>query len=148
MGMFKDMKGAFDVIRSDDLKELKRKADAQPKVSMLDGVKMANQAMDQAAVYQDAVASQGLSHDPMANMAAMQQGIQGNGTVKSTTETGTQINGAPVMEIVLTVQVPGREPYDVTHKQVIALSALANWQPGAIFPVRVDPNNASSVMIG
>jgi hypothetical protein len=146
--MFKDMKGAFDVIRSDDLKELKKKADAQPKVSMLDGVKMANQAMDQAQVYQDAVASQGLSADPMANMAAMSQGVQGNATVKSTAETGQQINGTPVYEVVLTVQVPGQEAYDVTHKQVIALAAIGNWQPGAIFPVRVDPNNPQSVIIG
>jgi cephalosporin hydroxylase len=47
MGMFRDMGDAFKVLKSDELKELKRKADAQPKVSMMEGVKMANQAMDQ-----------------------------------------------------------------------------------------------------
>jgi len=57
MGMFKDMKDMVGVVRSDELKELKKKADAQPKVSMLDGVKMANQAMDQAQEMQAAMAS-------------------------------------------------------------------------------------------
>ena len=70
------------------------------------------------------------------------------GTVKSITDTGQQIQGSPVMEVVLSVQVPGQEPYDVTHKQVIALQAMGNWQPGAIFPVRVDPNEPRSVIIG
>ena len=49
MGMFKDMKDMVGVVRSDELKDLKRKADAQPKTSMLDGIKAANQAMDTAA---------------------------------------------------------------------------------------------------
>ncbi len=52
MGMFKDMKDMVGVVRSDELKELKRKADAQPKTSMMDGLKAANQAMDTAADYQ------------------------------------------------------------------------------------------------
>ena len=44
MGMFRDMKDAFGVIRSDELKELKRKADAQPKPSMMEGIRAANGA--------------------------------------------------------------------------------------------------------
>ena len=31
MGMFRDMKESFQVIRSDELKELKKKADANPR---------------------------------------------------------------------------------------------------------------------
>ena len=64
MGMFKDMKGAFDVIRSDELKELKKKADAQPKTSMMDGVKMANQAMDSAQEMQAAMNQSGPHGQP------------------------------------------------------------------------------------
>lgn len=148
MGMFRDMKEAVGLIRSDELKELKRKADAQPKVSMLDGVKMANQAMDQAQEFQDMTASQGLSASPMANMAAMTNGLVGNATVKSLSDTGQQMNGAPVMDVLLTVQLPGEQPYDVQHKQLIAHAAMGNWQPGKMFPVRVDPANRTSVIIG
>ena len=148
MGMFKDMKDMMGVVRSDELKELKKKADAQPKVSMMDGVKMANQAMDQAQEMQTAMASQGLSANPMANMAAMSQGIQGNATVKGTTDTGQKLADAPIMDVELEVQIPNEAPYTVTHRQAIALAAMGNWQAGKVWPVRVDPSDRSKVIIG
>src|SRR5918993_3028073 len=141
MGMFKDMKDMIGVVRSDELKELKKKADAQPKVSMMDGVRMANQAMDQAQEMQGAFASQGLSANPMANMAAMANGLQGNATVKGTTDTGQKLGDAPIMDVELEVQLPGEAPYTVTHRQAIALAAMGNWQAGKVWPVRVDPND-------
>ncbi len=146
MGMFKDMKGAFDVIRSDDLKELKKKADAQPKRSMLDGVKAANEAMDSAQAMQ--AASGGMSADPMANMATMAGGLMGTATVTGLTETGTVVNNAPVVELDLSVTVGGGEPYPVKHRQLIAYSALPNFQPGKTFSVRVDQNDPTKLVIG
>ena len=148
MGMFKDMKGAFDVIRSDELKELKKKADAQQKTSMMDGVKMANQAMDSAQEMQAAMNQSGLSANPMANMATMAGGLMGTATVTGLTETGTEMNGAPVMELDLSVTVGGGEPYPVKHRQLIAHSALANFQPGKSFSVRVDQNDPTKLIIG
>lgn len=148
MGMFKDMKDMMGVVRSDELKELERKADAQPKVSMKDGIEMANQAMDQAQEMQAAFASQSLSANPMANMAAMAQGIQGNATVKGTTDTGQKLGDAPILDVELEVQIPGEEPYAVTHRQAIALAAMGNWQPGKVWPVRVDPGDRSKVIVG
>ena len=148
MGMFKDMKGAFDVIRSDELKELKKKADAQPKTSMLDGVKMANQAMDSAQEMQAAMNQSGMSANPMANMATMAGGLMGTATVTGLSETGTEINNAPVVELDLQVTVGGGEPYQVKHCQLIAHSALANFQPGKSFSVRVDQNDPTKLVIG
>jgi len=149
MGMFKDMKGAFDVIRSDELKELKKKADAQPKTSMLDGVKMANQAMDSAQEAQAAInESGGLTANPMANMATMAGGLMGTATVTALTETGTEMNGAPIVELDLSVTVGGGEPYPVKHRQLIAHSALPNFQPGKSFSVRVDQNDPTKLIIG
>src|ERR671910_246799 len=133
MGMFKDMKGAFDVIRSDELKELKKKADAQPKTSMLDGVKMANQAYDSAQEMQAHMAQSGLSADPMANMATMAGGLMGTATVTAITETGTVMNNAPVVELDLQVTVGGGEPYPVKHRQLIANAQLPSFQPGKTF---------------
>src|SRR3954469_10024809 len=133
MGMFKDMGDAFKVLRSDELKDLKRKADAQPKTSMMDGLKLANQAVDQAQVYQQqAGAMQG-----MAGAAVYSQGIAGSATVNALNDTGTMVSGAPIMELDLTVTVPGREPYKVTHRQLVAYAAIANFQPGKVFPVHV-----------
>lgn len=148
MGMFKDMKGAFDVVRSDELKELKKKADAKPKTSMMDGVKMANQAMDSAQEMQATIGQSGLSADPMANMATMAGGLMGTATVTALTETGTEINNAPVMELDLQVTVGGGEPYPVKHRQLIGYSALPNFQPGKSFSVRVDQNDPTKLVIG
>jgi hypothetical protein len=144
--MFKDMGDAFKVLRSDDLKDLKRKADAQPKVSMLDGIKLANQAMDQVPVWQQQGAmAQGLTNG-VANTYA--SGIPGTATVNALSETGTMLNNSPVMEIDLTVQVPGREPYNVKHRQLVSYAAVGNFQPGKTFPVHVDQQDPSKIVIG
>jgi len=53
MGMFRDMKDMMQTVRSDELKELRKKADAQPNTSMLDGVQLANAAYDDAMAMQE-----------------------------------------------------------------------------------------------
>ncbi len=144
MGVFKDFNDMFKVVRSDDLKDLRRKANAQPKVSMLDGVKLANQAMDQVPVWQEA----GVMGAGMAGAATYGSGIPGRATVNSLTETGTMLNNAPVMEIDLTVTVPGRDPYPVKHRQLVAYAAMGNFQPGSSFPVHVDQQDPAKIVIG
>src|SRR3954469_15911007 len=145
MGMFRDMGEAFKVLRSDELKDLKRKADAQPKASMMDGIKMANQAMDQAPMWQQ----QGAQMSQMAaNAGAYATGIAGNATVTAISDTGTMINNAPVMELDLQVSVPGKEPYQVKHRQLVALSAIPNFQPGKMFPIHVDNHDPTKIVIG
>ncbi len=143
MGMFRDMKDMVQTVRSDELKELKKKADAQPKRSMLEGVKMANAAYDDAVISQQAGVA-----DPAAFGATYLSGTPGMAVVNAINDTGTQINMAPVCELDLTVTVPGREPYAVKHRQLIAHAALARFQPGASFSVRVDANDPSKLVIG
>ena len=148
MGMFKDMGDAFKVLRSDELKELKRKADAQPKVSMLDGIKLANQAVDQAQVWQQQGAQMQSMGAGMPGAATYAAGIAGSATVTSLSDTGTMVNNAPVMEMDLTVTVPGRDPYTVKHRQLVAFAAMGNFQPGSTFPVHVDQQDPSKLVIG
>ena len=142
MGMFKDMKEAFGVIRSDELKELKRKSDAQPKPSMMEGIRAANQAMDAAQSMQ----AQGLM-DPTTG-TLYTTGLQGTATVEGLNDTGQVVNNAPVMEIDMKVTVPGKEPYSVKHRQIVAHAAMANFQPGKVFSVRVDHNDPQRIVIG
>jgi hypothetical protein len=142
MGMFKDMKESFQVLRSDELKEMKKKADAQPRVGMMEGVKMANEAMDQAQALQ----SGGMMD--MSTGALYSTGLQGSATVESLADTGTFINNSPVMDIEMMVTVPGKEPYKVTHRQLVSHAALGNFQPGKTFSVRVDQNDPSKLVIG
>jgi hypothetical protein len=148
MGMFKDVGDAFKVLKSDDLKDLKRKADAQPKVSMLDGIKLANQAMDQAPVWQQQGADAMAAMNGIGGMNAYASGIPGQATVNGLSETGTVVNNAPVMELDLTVAVPGREPYTVKHRQLVAYAAMGNFQPGSSFPVHVDQQDPTKLVIG
>jgi hypothetical protein len=148
MGMFKDMKDAVGVVRSDELKELKKKADAQPKTSMMDGLKLANQAMDSAQEMQATLAQSGMSMDPMQNMAMIAGATQGNAVVQAITDTGTQINGAPVVELDLLVTVPGKDPYPVKHRQLLSAVVLPNYQPGKMFSVRVDQTDPTKIIIG
>ena len=85
----------------------------------------------------------------MQQMAgAYANGAAGSATVNAISDTGTMVNNAPVMELDLTVNVPGREPYQVKHRQLVALSAIPNFQPGKIFPVHVDNQDPSKIVIG
>jgi hypothetical protein len=142
MGMFRDMKEAFGVLRSDELKELKRQADAQPKVSMMDGIRTANEAMKQAPMWQQQAA------EMQAGAGVYASGLAGNATVTAINDTGTMVNNAPVMELDLQVTVPGREPYPVKHRQLIALSQIPNFQPGRSFPVHVDQGDPNKLVLG
>jgi len=142
MGMFTDMKEAIGVVRSDELKELKKKADAQPKRSMMDGIRAANEAMDNIPQWEQQGA------DAMQMAQNYSNGIAGNATVTAISDTGTMVNNAPVMELDLQVTVPGKEPYQVKHRQLVALSAIPNFQPGKTFPVHVDQQDPTKLTIG
>jgi hypothetical protein len=144
MGLFRDMKDMVQTVRSDELKELKKKTAAHPRISMLEGVKMANQAYDHASVMQQ----QWQVADPAAFGGVYATGLQGTATVNSIADTGVVMNDAPVCELDLTVAVAGREPYQVKHRQLLAQSALARFQPGSTFSVRVDQNDPTKLVIG
>jgi hypothetical protein len=136
MGMFKD------------IREIRRRANTQPKLGLRKGLKATIEALDQADAYTSQMGSQGLSDNLIANMAALSQGIAGSGEVVATRGTGEETMGTPVYDVDLMVTVTGREPYQVTHRQMIAPASLGNWRTGTIYPVRVSPTDPSQVMIG
>jgi hypothetical protein len=149
MGLFREMKDMLQTLRSDELKELKKKADAQPRTSMLESVKAANQAVDQAQELQrQAAGLQEMIGDPNSFASTYMGGTRGNAVVNSITDTGAQVHGSPVMELDLTVTVPGRGPYPVKHRQLIAYQAMGNFQPGKVFPVHVDQHDPTKLVIG
>ncbi len=147
MGLFRQFKDMTDTLRSDELRELKKQADAQPKTSMLEGVKFANQALKDAQELQQSAAGVG-GLDPQGFAQTYTGGIAGNATVEAIADTGTMINNAPVVEMDLTVTVPGRDPYKVKHRQLVAHSALPRFQPGCSFSVRVDAGDPTKLVIG
>ena len=156
MGMFKDMKGMVDVYRSDDLKELRRTAAAAPKTSMMDALKTGNQAIADAQQWQGQNAANPMPMGmgapagaaPAAGMGAYATGTPASATVQSIMGTGAMVNGAPVIDFQLMVTVPGQAPYPATLRQPINPVQMPHFQPGATFPVHVDQNDPSSVVMG
>jgi hypothetical protein len=69
-------------------------------------------------------------------------------TITAVRDTGITINDNPTVEFDLAVAVDGSDPYAVTHRQTISRIAIPSFQPGATIPVRVDPVDRQSLMIG
>jgi len=133
MGFFKDI----NKMRKTG-KEMQKEqyGTSNPFKMMSQGVSQANEMMDQ---YQaEAAKAQKL----------MSVGIQGQATVKEMRDTGKLVNNMPEIEFDLDVQVEGRDPYTATLRQVVQHANLGQMQPGATVPVRVDPDDQNSLMIG
>lgn len=78
----------------------------------------------------------------------MATGLIGQATVEALRETGLTVNENPQLEFDLRVTVDGGAPYSVTHRQVVSRLVIANFQPGASIPVRIDPADRTRVLIG
>ncbi len=64
--------------------------------------------------------------------------LTGTARILSVQSTGTVINGRYVCKIVLSVEIPGREPYEVTVRQAVHPISMASFQPGLVVSVQVD----------
>jgi hypothetical protein len=133
MGFFKDIKNLQDTAR--ELTPPEHRGIRGGFRAMRDGVAQANEMMGQIA------------SDGQTAQYLMQSGRVGTATVTAVRQTGTFINNNPECELDLQVSVDGGEAYAVTHRQVLAMVALPGFQPGASVPVRVDPNDPSSLII-
>ena len=74
--------------------------------------------------------------------------VPGTATVDGVADTGMVVNGSPVLELGLTVSVPGRAPYAVKHRQVVPPVDRARFQPGSMLSGRVSTHDPNQVMLG
>jgi hypothetical protein len=74
-------------------------------------------------------------------------GRPGTATITALRQTGTFVNENPEIEMDLEVSIDGTQPYPATHRQIIAMIAAPQFQPGATVPVRVDPANPVSLIV-
>jgi hypothetical protein len=77
----------------------------------------------------------------------MAEGLVGQATITDVREIGGWSNRNPVVEFDLRVLLEDREPYPVTHRQVVSRLLVGSFAPGAVVPVRVDPGNVAEVTI-
>lgn len=62
-------------------------------------------------------------------------------------ETGTYINNQPRLKFKLNVMSPSHGPCEVIHKQVIPLTALAQYSRGNTVTVKVNPENPEDILL-
>ena len=74
--------------------------------------------------------------------------IRGHAVVKSVTTTGVTHEENPEVELVLTVELPGRAPYEASVRQVLSRQVLHNLRPGRPVSVAVDPDDPARLEIG
>jgi hypothetical protein len=80
-------------------------------------------------------------------MRLLQVGQVGRALVIALRSTGVVVNDNPEAELELSVAVDGREPYRVTHTQVISKIAIDGFRPGVTIPVRIDPLDPNNVLV-
>lgn len=137
----------------DDMGRIINASAKLPRPKFSDGLKQAADAAEGAAAYQQAAAAGlagagGYGANPFENLAKMNAAIAGSGVVKALVDTGQKFETTTIYDVTLDVTLDGQAPYEVVHRQMIAAAALANWQPGRVISLRVDPNDKTKVMLG
>ncbi|MBN1120011.1 MAG: hypothetical protein JXJ17_02945 [Anaerolineae bacterium] len=81
------------------------------------------------------------------NKKVLKEGVDGEATILEVGQTGMMVNNQPQAALKLEVRVPGWEPYQTVIKMVIPIVNIPQFQPGAVMPVKVDPNNKAKVVL-
>ena len=89
---------------------------------------------------------QGQDVDAMrAQMAAA--GLDGTATISMAQDTGVPVGNNRLFSIQMTVNVPGRAPYQETSAAMVPLEDAGKIVAGITVPVKVAPDNPNLVMI-
>lgn len=78
----------------------------------------------------------------------LETGVPGTATVISATPTGgTDTEGRPVYDLVLRIEVPGRQPMQGPARSGIPSERVDQLEPGDTVPLKVDPSNPSIMTV-
>src|SRR5687768_12751646 len=120
MGLFKDLRA---------IKQETRKISAN---SPRAGVQMREMSQRMADLNTSLVRSTLLSTPAKGGVAARVQ-------VVSATPTSGSVNGSPLVDVTVTVLVPGRPPVPAAASVMVPVTDLHRLQPGTTLPAWVDP---------
>lgn len=79
--------------------------------------------------------------------ALLRQGVDASAKLMVVEQTGTRVNDQPMLQLRMMVEVPGKSPYSVLHREVVPQIRLAQLQPGMHLPVKVDPKDPRNMAI-
>ena len=85
----------------------------------------------------------------MRNMtgANLKNGLPAQATILRIWDTGTTINDNPVVGFLLEVRPQNLPTYQAEAKSMIPRLSIPQFQPGAIVPVKIDPQNQARVAL-
>jgi hypothetical protein len=63
------------------------------------------------------------------------------------TKMGTRLRRYEVRQVLIDIEIPGREPYETNATPAIPINLVRDVLPGATVEVRVDPKNPSNIAI-
>jgi hypothetical protein len=124
-------------------------------MGLMDNIKQAQEMAQQAqqAAGQPGAAgmmspdASDVAHAQLA-MKLNQSGLPGVATIKSITESGAgsdPVNKQYAIEV--SVESDGADAYDATVNQYLTDDAVASYQPGKRFEVKIDPEDKSKLML-
>ena len=79
--------------------------------------------------------------------ANLKGGTPAQATILRIWDTGTMINDNPVVGLLLEVRPQNLPAYQAESKSMIPRLSISQFQPGAIIPVRIDPQNQARVAL-
>lgn len=88
-----------------------------------------------------------LRSDLVGDAAPRDPALRGTATVARLTPSGPDLDGARVYDLLLSVELPDREPYQFLHRQLIADASLGSWKPGSQLSVRVLADNPNDLIV-
>ena len=81
------------------------------------------------------------------NRPVRETGISASALVLEIWDTGVRLNDNPVVGFRLEVTLEDGTTYEATTKNVVSIVHIPQVQPGAVLPVKVDPNDPSLVAL-
>jgi hypothetical protein len=75
------------------------------------------------------------------------RGVSAEARILEIWDTHMRVNDDPVVGFLLEVRPPDRAPYQAKAKGLISIIFIPQFQPGAIVPVRFDPDDPSRVAL-
>jgi hypothetical protein len=134
VGFFKDMRNLQQA--TDQLTPVEHRGMMGGFRAMKNGATDANQVLGE------------LGGEHLRTQQLMSSGRVGRAEITAIRDTGTTVNENPQVEFDLQVSVDGGIPYPAQHRQIVSRFVVGTFQPGATVPVRVDPADPQSLLIG
>ncbi len=75
-----------------------------------------------------------------------QNGLRGTGTLVEASS-NVEVNGEPVMKLVLDLEAPGTEPRRIEHKMLMSKFAAHRMTPGVVLPVHLNPRDPADLLV-